>query len=51
LNDLLVEGGMGAWLMMIASGAGIASVLLVADMIKTDLAVCRAERSAQRGEG
>jgi hypothetical protein len=39
---------MSAWLMLIASGAGVASLLLVADMIKTDVAMRRAERG---GEG
>lgn len=36
---------MNAWLMVVAWGAGIASLLLVADMIKTDFACRRAERA------
>lgn len=36
---------MNAWLMTIAWGAGLASLFLVADMIRTDLACRRAERA------
>ncbi|MGH7091092.1 MAG: hypothetical protein ACREFQ_19515 [Stellaceae bacterium] len=36
---------MNAWLMVVAWGAGVASVFLVADMIWTDLACRRAERA------
>lgn len=40
---------MTAWLMTVAWGAGVASFLLVADMIRTDLACRRAERAGVRG--
>jgi len=39
---------MSAWLLVVAWGAGIASFLLVADMIKTDMSCRRAERASAR---
>jgi hypothetical protein len=37
------------WLLAIAWGAGLASLFLTADMIKTDIACRKAERVALRG--
>ncbi len=37
---------MDGWLLAVAWGAGVAGLLLVADMIKTDLACRRLERVA-----
>lgn len=46
-SDLPVEAGvMDACLMIIAWGAGLASLFLVADMIKTDLTCRKADRAA-----
>jgi hypothetical protein len=42
---------MGTLLMCVAWGAGIASLLLVADMIKTDLSMQRAERGGPNRGG
>lgn len=39
---------MTAWLMVVAWGAGIASLFLVADMIWTDVTCRRAERATTR---
>ena len=41
---------MNAWLLVVAWGSGIASLLLVVDMIKTDFSCRRAERSAAHRE-
>jgi hypothetical protein len=41
-------GMMDAWLMLIAWSAGLVSLLLVADMIKTDISSRRAERVPTR---
>ena len=39
---------MSAWLLVVAWGAGIASFLLVADMIRTDMTCRKAERVGAR---